>query len=131
MKHCQICSEGDNTLHGHFPFMHVAFDNAFRFVEDEVRADMRATAVGNERDKRQLTKLIPTEFFKNDFSFMTLFSTLVRCGTAHPTGVLEFCQCVGDLLDRNAQFMSNAEVLWRLWSIVANTLQEHISKVGP
>ena len=62
---------------------------------------------------------------------MTLFSTLVRCGTAHPTGVLEFCQCVGDLLDRNAQFMSNAEVLWRLWSVVANTLQEHISKVGP
>ena len=43
--------------------MHVEFDNAFRFVEDEVWADMKATAVGNERDKQQLTKLIPTEFF--------------------------------------------------------------------
>ena len=63
MKHCQICSEGHNTSHGHFTFMHVEFDNAFRFVEDEVWPDMKATAVGNERDKQQLTKLIPTEFF--------------------------------------------------------------------
>ncbi|KAK7109715.1 telomere-associated protein RIF1-like isoform X2 [Littorina saxatilis] len=74
--------------------------------------------------------LTPTVLKDSDTqeSFMTVFSTLVRCGTSHPTGVLEFCQRVGELLDCNTQFLSGAEVLWRLWSVLAHTLQEHISK---
>ena len=94
MKHCQICSEGDNTLHGHFPFMHVEFDNAFRFVEDEVWADMKATAVGNERDKQQLTKLIPTEFFLIRFQFYDAVfhaGALRHCSPHRRAGILSVC----------------------------------------
>lgn len=63
-------------------------------------------------------------------SFITLLSVLLQCGTNHPSRVLQFCQFVSELLDRNAEFLPGPEVLWRLWSIVAHTVQEHISKVG-
>nr|KAG5685952.1 hypothetical protein BaRGS_029447 [Batillaria attramentaria] len=44
------------------------------------------------------------------------------------TGILS--KCVVELLDRNAQFIPGPEALWRLWSKVASTLQDHISQTN-
>ncbi|KAK7453917.1 hypothetical protein BaRGS_00039608 [Batillaria attramentaria] len=76
-----------------------------------------------------LTPSLLKECTKNE-NFMTVLSMLVQCGTSHPAGVLEFCQSVVELLDRNAQFIPGPEALWRLWSKVASTLQDHISQTN-
>ncbi|XP_076471841.1 uncharacterized protein LOC143301433 [Babylonia areolata] len=60
-------------------------------------------------------------------SFVTLFITLVKGGTKHPGSTLPFLERVGKLLDSQAPCIASPEVLWRLWSIVANRLLEHIS----
>ncbi|XP_067648705.1 telomere-associated protein RIF1-like [Haliotis asinina] len=63
-------------------------------------------------------------------NFISLFSTLINCGTSTVTGVLEFCQAVTNVLNEQASFITNPDALWRLWSILANTLQEHIVKTN-
>ena len=68
--------------------------------------------------------------FVSTISYMTCYSQLVNCGVSNATGVLEFCQAVTDLVDRHADSAPNPEAMWRLWSIVANTLHQHILKVS-
>ncbi|XP_046571029.1 LOW QUALITY PROTEIN: telomere-associated protein RIF1-like [Haliotis rubra] len=63
-------------------------------------------------------------------NFISLFSTLINCGTSTVTGVLEFCQAVTNVLNEQASFITNPDALWRLWSILANTLQEHVVKTN-
>ncbi|XP_041365678.1 telomere-associated protein RIF1-like [Gigantopelta aegis] len=63
-------------------------------------------------------------------SYMSRYSQLVNCGVSNASGVLEFCQAVTELIDRNAEFIPNVEAMWRLWSVVANTLHEHILKTN-
>ncbi|KAK3108131.1 hypothetical protein FSP39_001720 [Pinctada imbricata] len=61
--------------------------------------------------------------------YITLFKTLISTcvGTSATLG---FCQSVIQLLDRNAEFVDNAETLWRMWSEVTHPLHDYINQTS-
>ncbi|KAK6165949.1 hypothetical protein SNE40_022753 [Patella caerulea] len=63
-------------------------------------------------------------------SFMTLYGKLIDCGMNNPTGTLEFSHGVLDIIDRHVESLPTIELLWRLWSVIANRLLEHIIKTS-
>ncbi|ESO82094.1 hypothetical protein LOTGIDRAFT_135405 [Lottia gigantea] len=62
--------------------------------------------------------------------YMTIYGKLVNCGFTITTGTLQFSQSVVDIIDRHSQYLPNIESLWRLWSVIANRLLEHIIKTS-
>ncbi|CAE1259207.1 RIF1 [Acanthosepion pharaonis] len=61
-------------------------------------------------------------------NYETLFSNLIEMGMTNPSGALEFCQAVIQVLDRHAGFVQHSEQLFKLWSCIAWPLFEHITK---
>ncbi|GFO25897.1 telomere-associated protein rif1-like [Plakobranchus ocellatus] len=59
-------------------------------------------------------------------SYMKLFSFLVESGASNKQGALQFLQTVSDLIDSNAESLKSSEILWKMWNILAHTLQNTI-----
>ena len=64
------------------------------------------------------------------YSYHSLYSTIVGSGLFNSSMSLGFLQAVLQILDQNASFVENSEMLWRFWSAVVQPLLEHITKVG-
>ncbi|GAB1603142.1 telomere-associated protein RIF1-like [Argonauta hians] len=60
--------------------------------------------------------------------YISLFVTMIDLGMANPSGVLEYCQSVIQILDRHATYVKQKEQLWRLWSCLVNPLLDFIIK---
>ncbi|XP_014790628.1 telomere-associated protein RIF1 [Octopus bimaculoides] len=61
-------------------------------------------------------------------NYLTLFVSMIELGMANPSGVLEYCQAVIQILDLHAIYVEQKEQLWRLWSCLVNPLLDFISK---
>ncbi|XP_036361989.1 telomere-associated protein RIF1-like isoform X3 [Octopus sinensis] len=61
-------------------------------------------------------------------NYLTLFVSMIELGMANPSGVLEYCQAVIQILDLHATYVEQKEQLWRLWSCLVNPLLDYISK---
>ncbi|KAL5006938.1 hypothetical protein ScPMuIL_015744 [Solemya velum] len=81
-----------------------------------------------------LTELLLTpsllKLAKSSESFFSLLNTLINYGMSNPSGALEFCYSIVQLLGRNASFVDDGEILWRLWSAIIHPLQEHITQTN-
>ena len=64
------------------------------------------------------------------YRYHTLYSTIINSGLHNSSGSLGFLQGILQLLEQNASFVENSEMLWRFWSAVVQPLQEHITKVS-
>ena len=59
-----------------------------------------------------------------------MFGNLISMGMANPSGALEFCQALIQVLDRHAGFVGQTEKLLKLWLCIAYPLLDHIKKVS-
>ncbi|RUS77943.1 hypothetical protein EGW08_014289, partial [Elysia chlorotica] len=59
-------------------------------------------------------------------SYLDLFSFLVSAGASNVQGALGFLEAVADMLNSNSSSLNSAEQLWKMWNIIAQTLQDTI-----
>ncbi|XP_005103956.2 telomere-associated protein RIF1 isoform X1 [Aplysia californica] len=73
-----------------------------------------------------LTPCVMSGASVND-SYVKLFSSLIGAGASNVQGALLFLQSVTGLLGTQAGLCHSAEALWRMWSVIAHTLQDNVN----